>query len=301
MPFDQDARDSGIALALSGVAGLVMAVYCLSLPKTPPQPNKSGAFAPGAVFRLMRARSFLILVVISLGVAVVHKFYFHWNSLFLKAMLRSSGVEGVWEGRISSIGQIAEVAVMAGLGLMILRLGFKWTLVCGAVAYLLRCLIFAEAACLDGPVSIMSLACGGQSLHGVCFACFLATAFIYVDRVAPKDIRGSAQIFYGTCVIGFGMFVGAFISGGVGSLFTTEAGQETLRDRWGIASAVGMKPFETTAGEWMMRDWPGIWLAGGAIAAGCLVALIVLFPKQTPDEEQEPRAPTNDSATEETT
>src|SRR5690606_23962178 len=80
-----DAR--GFTLALAGIAGLVMGVYCLTLPSTPP-PNKNARdFAPGKVIGLLRQRNFLALVVVSFGIAIVHNFYFVWNSPFLKDVL----------------------------------------------------------------------------------------------------------------------------------------------------------------------------------------------------------------------
>ena len=137
-----------VALALSGVVGLVMGLYCLLLPHTPPPGKESRDFAPAKVMGLLRFRNFLVLVLVTLAIAVVHKFYFVWNSPFIGAMLESGGVEEAWEQRISSIGQISEVAVMAGLGLAIVRIGFKRTMVIGIVAYVLRCLIFAGASAI---------------------------------------------------------------------------------------------------------------------------------------------------------
>ena len=37
-------------------------------------------------------------------------------------------------------------------------------------------------------------------MHGLCVACFWAAAFIYVDRVAGPEVRGSVQTFFGTLV-----------------------------------------------------------------------------------------------------
>ena len=38
----------------------------------------------------------------------------------------------------------------------------------------------------NGPAQlIFLLIIAGQMLHGICFGCFLAAAFIYVDKVGP--------------------------------------------------------------------------------------------------------------------
>jgi len=243
----------GVVFLFAGVVGVVMALYSLTLPHTPPA-RQAESFAPGVVLGMLRRRDFAVLVGVSFFVALVHKFYFVWNSPFIKYVLAG---RGAYEQRISSIGQIFEVLVMAALGLMIKRIGFKWTFVAGATAYAARCLVFTLAIEFTDqfPIAI-TLTCLGQALHGFCFACSLAAAFIFVDRRSPPDVRGSMQNFYGTFVLGLGLFVGGIVSGNVGEYFTSEA--------------LGEK----------VHNWQGIWLSCGALAAACVVGLIVLFPRE---------------------
>jgi len=170
---------------------------------------------------------------------------------------------GAYEQSISSVGQICELAVLAGLGLLIKSLGFKRTMLIGATAYLLRCLLFAMVFSLDPPFyGKLLLAAVGQALHGFCFGCFLAVAYMYVDRIAPKDIRGSMQTVYGTFVVALGFFVGGFVSGQIGDWFTT------------------------TVGETAVRDWTSIWLSCAAICAGCVVVFAALFPNTGPGQQK---------------
>ena len=247
----------GIVLWLSGAGGLLMGLYSLTLPHTPPSKAESGRFAPGAVLRLLGLRYFLTLVTVSFVIAVVHQHYFTWNSPFLKTMLDLGGVTGAWEQRISSIGQIAEILVMALLAFALRHLGFKRLMMIGLLAYMLRCLLFAGSVVLELPFPVtMAVICVGQAMHGFCFGCFWAVAYMYLDRTSPPDIRGSMQNLYGTSVLGGGLFVGGFLSGIVTHLFTTGSGVD------------------------MTRDWPGIWLVGAATAAVCVMAFGLLFPRE---------------------
>lgn len=251
----------GIALATAGVAGVLMALYCLALPHTPPTKKDKPEFAPGKVVGLMRYRHFAVLVAAGFLVAMAHKFFFVWNSVYLKDVLRSGGVQGAWEQRISSIGQIAEIVVMALLGALIAKIGYKRTMLVGILAYVLRCLIFAGAWELSAsfPVTI-TIVCLGQTLHGFCFACFLATAFMYVDRTTPKDVRGSAQNLFGTFVLGAGAILGGVVSGAIGTAFN--------------AAPVDSPP---------AYEWAPIWLAGGSLALGCALFFALMFPAETPE------------------
>ncbi len=277
----------GVVLLLAGGAGVLMAAYSLTLPHTPPAKSDKKDLAPGKVLAGLRHRDFLTLVLVSFIVAVSHKFFFVWNSPFLRDVLKQGGVTGAWEQRISSIGQVFEVAVMAVLGLMVLKLGFKRTMLIGALAYMARCLIFAFAITADGEgafPAVMSLVCAGQALHGLCFGCFLAAAYMYVDRISPPDVRGSMQNFYGTFVIGVGMFLGGFVSGQIGESFTRPASEATWRLALGIESQAGIVRFvDQATNVEMMRDWVGIWLAGTLIAAFAAAAFAITFPRKPTD------------------
>ncbi len=247
----------GVAFLLAGVAELGLALYCLTLPSTPPQSKADAPFAPGAVLGLLRRRDFQVLVVVAFLIAFCHQFFFLWNSPFLKWFLRQGDILGAWEQRISSLGQVSEIAVMAALGLVLVRLGFKWVLALGALAYLLRCLIFAAVPPWTGPYwTAMGLVVLGQALHGFCFGCFWATAFIYVDRTAPADVRGSAQLLFGTVLFGLGAFVGGFTGGGIGNLFSTGSG------------------------DTLVRNWSAIWLSSAGLAAFGLLVFVLLFPRR---------------------
>jgi hypothetical protein len=44
-------------------------------------------------------------------------------------------------------------------------------------------------------------------LHGICYAFFFVTVYIFVDAVFPKDIRSSAQGLFNLLILGLGMVV----------------------------------------------------------------------------------------------
>ncbi len=283
----------GIALAMAGVGGLVLGLYSLTMPKTPPPEREAGGFAPGKVLALMGHRRFLVLVLVSFGIAIAHQFYFVWNSPFIRAVLQAGGEVGAWEQRVSSLGQIAEIGVLGAVGLVILRVGFKRVMTLGIFCYLLRCFILAGAAALEEPFGlVMTLVCAGQVLHGFCFGCFLAVAFMYVDRFAPRDIRGSMQNVYGTLIVGTGFFFGSLFGGWVGAMYTTDVGNATVRDQLGIALRSGMMAFTSVErNQEQIRDWPGIWLTCAALVAVCWVVFAVFFPRRRAEEAMEAEIP----------
>lgn len=255
----------GIVFVFSGAMGIAMGLYCFSLPHTPPQPSEARKYAPGAVLEMLRQRHFLVLILSSFFVAIAHKFFVVWNSPFLREILNSGGVKGAYEQRISAIGQFCEIGVMATLGFFIAKFGFKWTMLIGATAYLVRCLLLGMVFAIDPPFAgKMAMAIAGQALHGFCFGCFFAAAYMYVDRIAPVDVKGSMQTFYGTFVVALGFFFGGLVSAGVGRVFSDTAGK--------------------------VQDWTGLWMSCAALSAICVVSFALAFPSRLPAAEAESRA-----------
>jgi MFS family permease len=50
-----------------------------------------------------------------------------------------------------------------------------------------------------------------QLLHGICYAFFFATVYIFVDAVFPKDVRSSAQGLFNLLILGVGNVVASFL------------------------------------------------------------------------------------------
>lgn len=254
----QSAR--AIVFVLSGGVGVLLGLYSLTLPHTPPQPDKERSYAPATVIRMFRHRDFAVLVSVSFFIAIAHQFFFVWNSPFLRDILDSGNIEGAYEQSISSVGQVCEIGVMAMLGLLIGRCGFKWTMTIGAVAYTVRCVLLALVFALDPPFAgKVGIAMLGQALHGFCFGCFMAVAYMYVDRIAPRDVKGSMQTIYGTFILALGFFVGALVSGWIGDVFSDSNGN--------------------------VSNWPGLWLSCAVLAGTCAATFAVLFPDHSPDVE----------------
>ncbi|MHC4263832.1 MAG: MFS transporter [Planctomycetota bacterium] len=217
------------AMRYSSVLGLVYAALCLTLPATPPKGDSSQPLAFASAFALLRHRSFAALVVAALAVSTIHQIYFIQTGPFFSEI----GLADSEIGPAMTIGQFSEILIMAGLGWMLMNLGVRNVLMVGAAAYFLRYGIWA----LDGlPVSVMVTS---QALHGVCYACFFATAFIYVDRIAPKEIQHSAQTVFGIIILGGGPLLGGWLQGVLINHFAVD-GDTGFTGLWSTLSMIGL-------------------------------------------------------------
>ena len=104
------------------------------------------------------------------------------------------------------IGQIAEILTMFVLGFVLRRLGWRATMVVGILGHAARFAVFAYYPEREAAILV-------NALHGVCYAFFFATVYIFVDEYFPKDIRSSAQGLFNVLILGVGPFAANFACG----------------------------------------------------------------------------------------
>jgi len=219
------------SLRFSGIISFGYALYCLSLPHTPPKKDAVEKLAFKKAFALLRERSFAVLVLASLPISIIHQVYFLQTPPFFSHL----GLGDSQIGPAMTIGQFSEIAVMAALGGMLARMGFRRVITIGAFAYFLRYAIWSFPAVL--PVWVLV---GSQFLHGICYACFFAGAFIYTDRVAPADVRHSSQTVFGIIILGGGPVLGGLLSGYLADSYAQSGGQVDYGALWRVVSLIGL-------------------------------------------------------------
>lgn len=246
------------AFKLSAILGVIMGLYCFTLPHTPPAKEKktNAAFAAmGAVKR----QPLLMLFLLAVPVSCIHQFYFVHTAGFLGRFQstmasRINDIVGVGGGGLMTVGQMAEFLVLAAMPLMAKSLSRKTLLAIGLLAYASRMALFAYVGPISAATGIAEVAVliTGVALHGLCFGCFIFVSFMIVDEETSGDIRASAQSLYNLVIIGVGTIVGSKIAGMVSD--------------W--ASAGGSQPTDYTR-LFSVPMW-------GALA--CLAILLVAYP-----------------------
>ncbi len=215
----------------AGVASLALALLSLSLPHTPPKPAQQGreTFAWLEAMKLLKVPFVLVLFIVTFFDAAVHQCYFIWTGRFLTSA--AVGIPGNWVMPVMSIGQIAEIGTMAFLGYVLKGLGWRKTMTLGVLGHAARFAVFAFA---PSPTIVVLV----NLLHGVCYAFFFATVYIFVDEFFPKDARSSAQGLFNFLILGLGPFVANFAWTALGTAVTNEAGVVDYHDLFLVPSGV---------------------------------------------------------------
>lgn len=191
---------------VAGAVSLALAAYSLLLPHTPAKKRAAGASSTGRfawleAFRLLRHPFVLILWLIAFIDAFVHNLYFNWTGSFLGASAAAGGVgiPGNWIMPVMSLGQVSEILTMLVLGLVLKKLGWRFTMLIGILGHAARFAVYAFFP--SHPWMIVTI----QVLHGICYAFFFATVYIFVDTYFPKDVRSSAQGLFNVMILGLGV------------------------------------------------------------------------------------------------
>ncbi len=224
------------------ISAVLLGLFSFFLPDTPPTAKGPTGFAEiiGAdAFVLFRDRSFAIFFVSSILICIPLSFYY----AMANPSLTDAGMTNV-ENKMS-LGQASEVFFMLLIPLAFVRLGVKWMLVTGLVAWIVRfaCFAYGDAGGGEWMFYVAIL------LHGVCFDFFFVTGQIYTDNKAGTKIKSQAQGLISLATYGIGMFIGSILAGKVTAMYTSNG----------------------------VKDWASIWLVPAGIAAVVLVLFIVAF------------------------
>jgi len=269
MSADWTIEATSIPMKIAAAASIVLGLYSFTLPKTPPKSLGHKVTVKDVTgldtLRLLRERSFAVFVICSLLITIPLSFYYNFTNLFLN----ESGMTGT-VGKMT-LGQMSEILFLLVMPFFFKRLGVKYMLLVGMLAWTARYLLFAFG---DTGITVWMLY-GGILLHGVCFDFFFVTGQIYTDQKAPKAMQANAQGFIALVTYGVGMAIGAYVSGFVVQFY------EIPSEGGGIAG----------------HFWQSIWLIPAIMAGIVCFFFDLLFdekprPKMSPSEAVEKEAQT---------
>jgi nucleoside transporter len=240
------AKGQSYVFLVAGVASLLLAAFSLTLPHTPPKPaSGQDSLAWLKALRFLSKPFLLVLFIVTFIDAAVHQSFFVWTPDFLANQVK---IPANWVTPVMKIGQIAEIVTMLFLGYVLKNLGWRTTMIIGVLGHAARFAVFAFYPDKTAAIVI-------NVLHGICYAFFFATVYIFVDKYFPKDIRSSAQGLFNVLILGVGPSVANFAT-------------SYLKDRYTVDKVL---------------DYPAVFQY--SMAAGLVAAVLLLLFFHPPKEE----------------
>lgn len=214
-----DLSDSTAIFYVASVSSLILGIYSLTLPNTPPpakgQPFSLRDLLSADAFALLKVRHFFIFALCATLISIPLGTYYAYTAPFLSAV----GFEKV--SSLMSMGQMSEIVFMLLIPFFFKRMGVKYMLFVGMAAWFLRYVLFALGINEETRWFIYI----GILLHGICYDFFFVVGFIYTDKVADEKIKAQAQSLVVLFTYGIGMLLGSQISGYLFNNMFTNDGQ----------------------------------------------------------------------------
>src|SRR5580700_6055804 len=239
---------TALPMRVAAAASLLMAFYCFTLPDTPPLARGTNFewqhVIPLDSLRLLRRRSMAVFALASLLICIPLQFYYAFTNLYLNEI----GIHNA-AGKMTG-GQMSELCCMLLIPWFFRRLGVKYMLGLGMLAWAARYVMFAFG---NGDTLLWMLWLG-ILLHGICYDFFFVVGQIYIDREAPHALRAATQGLITFLTYGIGMFVGSILSGWIVDAFA-----------------------HVTASGAAAHDWRSIWILAAVFSGLVLLLFLALF------------------------
>jgi nucleoside transporter len=244
-----------IPLLLGACGSLVMSLFALSLPHTPPERRGNGSLP--RTFRdrgaLLRNRPLVLFLLIAMLACIPSMAYNNYGNLFLNmhAYPRPAA--------LMTLGQVSDVLFLWATPWLIARIGLHTLFVSGVLAWGVRYGLLAAGSYygISWPVYAAIL------IHGPCYVFIYVVGVMYVDRLADPTHRGAAQGMFAVASTGLGHLLGALMVGFTQQLFLTPDG-------------ISPPPYQ----------WTAFWIVPAALSVATAVVFRVVFKPSRLEKER---------------
>jgi MFS family permease len=205
---DDGPRGATEAFAVGALLAVVLAIFALRLPRTPPLASggRGWGLADAAADARMLARKPIVTLyfVTAFGVTLTLPYMFQVQPPYLEGI----GLPRRWVAPAMTLGQVPEIVALWALPWILRRFGERGTLGLGIAAWVVR----YGTLMLDPP---LWLAVAGIPLHGIGIACFTIAGQMFLDGQAPPHRRAGAQGLHTVITAGIGALLGNLLAGAV--------------------------------------------------------------------------------------
>ena len=225
--LDATAQQTYMQLVICGVMGLVLGLYCFTLPQCPLSQStekKSLAQRLGLDgFVLFKSKTMAMFFIFSMLLGVSLQITNGFATPYIESF---SATSESWFASnptmLVSLSQISEALCILLTSFFLIRFGIKKVMLIAMFAWVLRFGLFGVGS-TETIMGIMALILS-CIVYGVAFDFFNVSGAMFVQQEAPKSMQGSAQGLFMLMTNGIGASVGTWIAGKVVNHYCTWEG-----------------------------------------------------------------------------
>lgn len=254
---------------VSGVLGILLCIYCLTLPQCKLTERKTQTLAQAFgldAFRLFKTRRmalfFIFSCLLGMSLQVTNGYATPFITSFKGIPETATSFAANNATLLVSISQVAEAVCILFIPFFLRRYGIKVVMLIAMFAWVLRFGFFGIGNPMFPGVTLFILSC---IVYGVAFDFFNVSGGLFVDKECDESVRASAQGLFMLMTNGLGATIGTLLAGEVVNHYC----------QWSAPDASGQ--------SYLLGDWQSCWF----IFAGYAFVVLLLFAFAFKEHKQE--------------
>ncbi|MCQ2115939.1 MAG: MFS transporter [Bacteroidales bacterium] len=271
---------------VSGILGVVLCAYALTMPNCPCKPKGTGdqslAESLGlSAFKLFKDKQFAIFFIFSMLLGASLQITNGYANTFITSFQHSAdpAIAGSWGARnanaLISLSQLSETLCILLIPFCMKKFGIKKVMLIAMFAWVFRFGFFGLGNPGMSGLWLFVLSC---VVYGVAFDFFNISGSLYVNENTDKGIRSSAQGLFMLMTNGLGASIGTWAAGRVVNALVYNPQAAAKAD----AIAQGLDEAAVHVAEVSAGNWPLTWyiFAGYALVVGVLFMILFKDPEK---------------------
>ena len=255
----------------SGILGLLMLLYCFTLPNCPcnasADENQTLADRFGLkAFSLFKDKNMAIFFIFSMLLGVALQITNGFANPFISHFKVVREFAGTWGAEnanaLISISQVSETLGILLIPVAMRLFGIKKVMLIAMFAWVLRFGLFGAG----NPGTGVWMLILSMIVYGVAFDFFNISGSLYVNMRTSGKIQNSAQGLFMLMTNGIGATIGTLSAQAVVNKFTTT--------------------FEAASGNYIVGDWSTVWYIFAAYAFVVAILFMILFKQPAKADEK---------------
>lgn len=156
----------------------------------------------GSILSLIKMQEYMIFVVLAALLFIPHRA----SMIFMPDLVQSLGGTNSHYGAVFFMGSISEIPIFFVVDKFLKKYDPRRVILVSLLFFTVRQFMYSIAS---APYQLLII----QMMQGLSFALFISSTVYYINKIAPQDLKATAQAFASSMFTGLGAVIGSFFGG----------------------------------------------------------------------------------------